>query len=93
MADFGFPTGDLRADDLVDPDRILQMGVEPVQIHVMSAIDGVGWEEAWAGRATTHCGSHDLAFLGRREFIKNKRATGRTKDLADIEAIGGTATE
>jgi hypothetical protein len=48
LAAFGFPTGDLRPEDLTNPDRILQMGVEPVQIHVMSAISGVSWDEAWA---------------------------------------------
>jgi hypothetical protein len=88
VAAFGFPTDALRPDDLTDPDRILQMGVEPVQIHVMSAISGVSWDEAWAGRQTGRCGSNDLPFLGRREFVRNKRASGRLKDLADIEALG-----
>ena len=89
LADFGFPAGDVRPEDLMNPDRILQMGVEPVQIHVMSAISGVTWEEAWAGRQTARCGSRDLPFIGRREFVRNKRTCGRLKDLADIEAIGG----
>lgn len=85
---FGFPTSTLQADDLIHPDRILQMGVEPVQIHVMSAITGVTWDEAWGGREVGACGSHQLPFVGRREFVLNKRATGRLKDLADIEALG-----
>jgi hypothetical protein len=85
---FDFSTGDLLPEDLADPDRILQMGTEPVQIHVMSAISGVAWDEAWAGRQTGRCGSHDLPFIGRCEFVRNKRASGRLKDLADIEALG-----
>ena len=89
IAAFGFPSAGLRPEDLTSPDRILQMGVEPVQIHVMSAISGVTWDEAWAGRQSGRCGSRDLPFLGRREFVANKRASGRLKDLADIEAIGG----
>ena len=87
LATFGFPTGDLRPEDLTNPDRILQMGVEPVQIHVMSAISGVSWDEAWAGRQIGRGGSPHLPFIGRREFVKNKRASGRLKDLADIEAL------
>jgi hypothetical protein len=87
VTSFGFPTGDLRPEDLTDPDRILQMGVEPVQIHVMSAISGVAWDEAWAGRQSGRCGSRHLPFIGRREFVKNKRAAGRLKDLADVEAL------
>ena len=55
----------------------------------MSDISGVTWDEAWAGRLTAPCGSRELPFIGRAEFIRNKRATGRLKDLADIEALGG----
>jgi hypothetical protein len=86
---FGFPVTELGPADLVAPTRILQMGVEPVQIHVMSAIDGVTWDEAWEGREVGWCGSRDLPFIGRREFVRNKRASGRLKDLADIDALGG----
>jgi hypothetical protein len=88
LASFGFPTGELRADDIINPERVLQMGVEPVQIHVMSAISGVEWDEAWGGREVGRCGSRDLPFIGRRELILNKRAAGRLKDLADVEALG-----
>ena len=88
LTSFGFPTGELRADDITNPERVLQMGVEPVQIHVMSAISGVEWDKAWEGREVGRCGSRDLPFLGRREFILNKRAAGRLKDLADVEALG-----
>jgi hypothetical protein len=92
LTTFGFPVTDLRAADLVAPSRILQMGTAPVQIHVMSDIDGVSWEEAWAGRDVGRCGSRDLPFIGRREFVRNKQASGRLKDLADIEALGDQST-
>jgi hypothetical protein len=45
ISDFGFPTLPLRADDIVRGTKVIEMGVAPVQIHVMSAIDGVTWEE------------------------------------------------
>ena len=86
---FGFPPTNLQPRQVIEPARIIQMGVEPVQIHVMSAISGVTWDDAWAGRVEARCGSRDLPFIGRAEFIRNKRAAGRLKDLADIEAIGG----
>jgi hypothetical protein len=89
LSAFGFPSAGLRPRDVIDPRRVIQMGVEPVQIHIMSDISGVSWDEAWAGRVTARCGSHDLPFLGRAEFIRNKRAAGRLKDLADIEALEG----
>ena len=89
ISTFGFPPTNLQPQQVIEPTRIIQMGVEPVQIHVMSAISGVTWDEAWAGRVEARCGSRDLPFIGRAEFIRNKRAAGRLKDLADIEAIGG----
>ena len=87
IAAFGFPGSDLSADDLVDSHRMLEMGVEPVQIHIMSSITGVGWEEAWRSRAVGQCGRNEVSFIGRDAFVRNKRAAGRLKDLADIDAL------
>jgi hypothetical protein len=84
---FGFPITDLRPEHIVDADRMLQMGVEPVQIHVMSAISGVSWDEAWRNHDSGPCGSRQVAFLGRETFLRNKRAAARPKDLADIDAL------
>jgi hypothetical protein len=84
---FGFPVTELRPDDVLEPTRILQMGVEPVQIHVMSSISGVSWEDAWADRVVSRCGTHEAAFIGREMFLQNKRSAGRPKDLADIDAL------
>lgn len=84
---FGFPTGNLRPADLVDSRRMLEMGVPPVQIHLMSSISGVTWDEASNDRVTGSLGRHTVAFLGREAFIRNKRAAGRLKDLADIDAL------
>ena len=84
---FGFPVEELQPRDLIDPRRILEMGLEPVQIHVMSSISGVSWEDAWRTRAAGMCGGHKVAFLGREAFLQNKRAAARPKDLADIDAL------
>ena len=84
---FGFPIAELSAQQLVDTRHMLQMGVEPVQIHVMSAISGVTWDEAWATQATARFGSRGVGILGRDAFLQNKRASGRPKDLADIDAL------
>jgi hypothetical protein len=84
---FGFPTHALTPADVADARRVLEMGVEPVQIHVMSAISGVSWDEAWSGRMTGRLGAHDVAFIGRHALLQNKRAAARPKDLADIDAL------
>jgi len=84
---FGFPPDVLRTEDVVDGRRMIEMGVEPVQIHVMSAISGVSWDEAWADHIVGPCGSHRAPYLGRDTLIRNKRAAARPKDLADIDAL------
>lgn len=84
---FGFPVPELSRGAIADGRRMLQMGVPPVQIHVMSAISGVEWEEAWSDRIEGPLGSHTVQFLGREMFLRNKRAAGRPKDLADIDAL------
>jgi hypothetical protein len=58
-----------------------------VQIHVMSAISGVDWDEAWSDRIEGPLGRHTVYFLGRDAFLRNKRAAGRPKDIADIDAL------
>jgi hypothetical protein len=84
---FGFPVTELTPEAVADRRRMLQMGVPPVQIHVMSAISGVEWDEAWADRVEGPLGRHTVQFLGRETFVRNKRAAGRPKDLADIDAL------
>jgi hypothetical protein len=84
---FGFPTGPLTPSGAVDGRRIIEMGVAPVQIHVMSEISGVTWDEVWSGRQVEPIGSDAVAFIGRDAFLKNKRAAGRPKDLADLDAL------
>ena len=84
---FGFPATELTPQAVADRRRMLQMGLPPVQIHVMSAISGVEWEDAWADRVEGPLGRHTVPFLGRETFIRNKRAAARPKDLADIDAL------
>ena len=87
IGEFGFPIDNLSVAKIVSPRCIIEMGVVPVQIHVMSQIDGVSWEEVWQGRETVTFGTHLVPFIGRQEFLRNKRAAGRPKDLADIAAL------
>jgi Nucleotidyl transferase AbiEii toxin, Type IV TA system len=84
---FGFPVPELSPEAIADRRRMLQIGVPPVQIHVMSAISGVEWDEAWSDRVEGSLGNHTVHFLGRESFLRNKRAAGRPQDLADIDAL------
>ena len=85
---FDAPLFDLAETDLVDPDVVFQVGIEPNRIDIMSEISGVSWNEAWAGRTEITVEGLRIPVLGLEEFVRNKRASGRPKDRADLILIG-----
>ena len=88
LAAFGFGEAGLAAADFQQPDVVVQLGVPPVRVDLLTGITGVTWEEAWAGRITGDFGGVPVAFIGLTELRRNKLAAGRHKDLADLEALG-----
>ncbi len=85
---FRFPTDAFTPQDVAEGRKVIQMGLEPVQIHVMSDISGISWDEVWTTRMVGRCGNHAVSFIGRAALIRNKKASGRLQDLADVEALG-----
>ena len=88
LTDFGFGSLNLKIEDFQNPDSVVQLGVPPVRIDIITSITGVTWEEADKGRADGLYGDIPVFFLGREQYITNKRAMGRKKDLADLESLG-----
>ena len=89
LEEFGFGTVGLKQDDFLVPEQIIQLGVPPVRIDLITSISGVTWDEAVSGSVGVTYGGVPIKILGRREFIINKKAVGRSQDLADVDAIGG----
>jgi hypothetical protein len=91
LAAFGAPLEDLGVsrDDFVRPETVVQVGAAPNRIDVLTSIGGVeDFASAWNDRVEHEIGGTVVPFLGRTTVIRNKRASGRLKDLADIEALG-----
>ena len=88
LDEFGFGSVGLTAADFEEQGKIVQLGFPPVRVDIITSITGVTWEQARSGRVEGHFGDVLVHFLGRDEFIANKRALGRKKDLADLEAVG-----
>ncbi len=88
LDDFGFGSLNLTIDDFQDPNSVVQLGVPPVRIDIITSISGVTWEEANIGKKEGFYGDVPVCFLGREQYITNKRASGRKKDLADLESLG-----
>jgi hypothetical protein len=88
LAAFGFASVGLSANDFERPDQVVQLGVPPVRIDLITSITGVSWDEAWTGRVTGRYGDIPVSYIGRAQFVANKRAIGRMKDVADLEGLG-----
>ncbi|HKY09641.1 MAG TPA: hypothetical protein VJQ55_15435 [Candidatus Binatia bacterium] len=86
---FGAPLHDLTEKDLATPGLVFQIGVAPIRIDILTAIDGVEFAEAWAERYSTQFADLPVYVLSRAHMIQNKRAAGRNQDLADIERLEG----
>lgn len=87
LSRFNAPLHDLTVDDLSTPGIVFQIGVPPVRIDILTKIDGVLFEDAWANRTTVDWDGLKIPVIGLADLIKNKRSTGRTKDLADAEQL------
>jgi hypothetical protein len=88
LEEFGFGSVGLARADFEKPGQVIQLGLPPVRIDLVTSLTGVSWTEAAAGRQSGRYGDIPVYFLGRKEFLLNKRAMARKKDLADLEALG-----
>lgn len=84
---FGAPLHDLTEQDLSTPGLIFQVGVEPVRIDVLTVIDGVQFDEAWSERINSKYADQPVSVISRAHLIKNKLASARAQDLADVERL------
>lgn len=85
--EFGFGSLGLKTEDFTSPDNVIQLGVAPVRIDILTTITGVSPESVFSGRVADKYGDIAAYYLGLKELIQNKKSLGRKKDLADIEAL------
>jgi len=86
---FGAPVDALNLSqaDLEKPGIVFQVGLPPRRIDVLTEISGVEFAEAWATRVMQVVDDLEVPFLGREALMRNKRESGRDKDLADLQAL------
>lgn len=92
LADFGAPVQamGITLSDFTAPDMVVQFGLPPNRIDVMTGISGVpSFDQAWQGRVEHEIRGTRVPFLGREALVANKRASGRNKDLGDLDALEG----
>ncbi len=88
LRQFGAPLSGVSDADFGRPGIVFQMGLPPLRIDVMTKLSGITFGEAWPERLQANFGPVEVDVIGRDAFIKNKRATGRARDLGDIESLG-----
>ena len=87
LSDFGAPLSDLTVDDLSRKETIFQIGLPPLRIDVITNIDGVEFEDAWPDRLETGFGGVAAFVISRHHLIRNKKASARLQDLADVQQL------
>ena len=87
LAAFGAPLSGISVLDLATPGNVVQIGVPPNRIDVVTSIDGLEFPEAWPDHIVTTYGDQPVPVIGKDALIKNKRASGRPQDLLDVERL------
>ncbi len=85
--EFGFNLPEVTPELFLNKGRIVRMGNEPMRLEILNEIDGVTFDECYKNRVEVGDAADTINFIALNELLKNKRATGRLKDLADVEAL------
>ncbi len=87
LAEFGFGGVGITRDDFLEVNQVIQLGRAPNRIDILTGISGVTWQDAWASRLCVSFDGLEIQVIGKTELIRNKQATGRPQDLADIARL------
>ncbi|MFZ9034278.1 MAG: nucleotidyltransferase [Anaerohalosphaeraceae bacterium] len=87
LKEFGFGSLELEEKDFTEAHRVIQLGVPPVRIDLLTSLTGLTWDDAVRGQLKGDLGGVPVLFLGKEEYVRNKRALGRHKDIADAETL------
>jgi hypothetical protein len=87
LREFGFGLPELSADLFLRENQIIRMGVPPIQIEIITSVSGVTFEECYAERVVDTLGGVAVNLIDLKHLKVNKRASGRYKDLDDLENL------
>lgn len=87
LEEFGYAPKEKSLPVLSEPGKILRMGMPPFRLEISTVIDGVEFDECFPRRNTADLNGMPINFIGYNDLITNKKASGRLKDLADVEEL------
>ena len=89
LDDFGFGGIGIEREDFLKPSFVVEIGREPRKIQILTGIDGVSFQECLQSAVECEYLERKLRFIGFDALLRNKKASGRPKDLIDVEALTG----
>ena len=87
LRDFGFGDVGLSVDDFTTPNQVVQPGYPPFRIDLLTSIDGIDFQQAWGRRERLEHDGLPINFIGLDDLKANKRASGRPRDIDDLENL------
>ena len=87
LGKFGAPLKGILPVDFRTPGTVLQIGIVPSRIDILTSLTQVVFATAWRNRRQDRYGELPISLLSERDFIRNKKAVGRARDLADVEEV------
>jgi len=87
LREFGFDNPEVTRDLFLQPQKVVRMGNVPFRIEIITSISGVSFDECYAQRILGIIDGEEIVLIDRANLKKNKRASGRLKDLADLEQL------
>ena len=85
--EFGFSSFKLNEADFTKPGNVIQLGYPPFRIDLLTELDGVVFEECFKNRKEIIIENLKVNFIGYNDLLKNKKESGRPRDLDDIENL------
>lgn len=87
LEQFGFGSLDIKSEDFLIPDEIIQLGYPPSRIDLITTLPGVEFPACYNARVEVEMEGTVVNFIDLENLRKNKRASGRAQDLADLENL------
>jgi hypothetical protein len=84
---FGFTDTALSQKDFLESGQVIQLGVAPVRIDILTSIKGIDFRNLWKNRVAGRYGDIKVWFISKDDLIRIKRMSGRKQDIADIEKL------
>jgi hypothetical protein len=87
LEEFGFAQSELRKELFLEKEKVIRMGVPPMRLEILTSIDGVTFEDCYTRRVVADFGDVQVNFISRSDLLRNKRSSGRHKDIDDVEML------